>query len=322
MRRSIHGILLLDKPIGMTSNGVLQRVKRLFNAKKAGHTGSLDPIATGMLPICMGEATKFSQFLLDSDKAYSVVAKLGERTNTGDTEGEVVETLPVIDLTSERVQEAIAQFVGEIDQIPPMFSAIKIQGKALYKLARQGIEIERQSRRIKIFSLSLDHLDVENNLLHFHVHCSKGTYVRTLVEDIGKALNCGAHVQELRRTMVTPYGNTKMHTLTQLEAIAEQAGMTGLDACLLPVETTVRQFPALELSTSAAFYLRQGQAVRATLPSTLVFNSDNSGSANPASSGNFDSSLIRLMTEGGRFIGVGQAMPSGIVKPHRLLNLN
>lgn len=298
MRRPIHGILLLDKPPGLTSNGALQRVKRLFNAKKAGHTGSLDPIATGMLPICFGEATKFSQFLLDSDKSYYVVAKLGERTNTGDTEGEVVEKLPVVNVTTTRVEEVMTKFLGEIDQIPPMFSAIKVQGQALYELARRGIEIERKSRRIKIFSLAMDKLTEDT--LSFRVHCSKGTYVRTLVEDIGRELGCGAHVIELRREMVAPYGNTKMYTMAALEAIIASAGMAGLYECLLPIETSVQGFPAVKLSTSAAFYMRTGQPVRAPFE--------------------VGCSLVRLMSEDEKFLGMGEAMPDGRIKPHRLIS--
>lgn len=298
MRRTVNGILLLDKPPGLTSNGALQRVKRLFNAKKAGHTGSLDPIATGMLPLCFGEATKFSQFLLDSDKSYEVVATLGVRTTTGDIEGEVVETLPIVDVSSERIAQVMTTFLGEIDQIPPMFSAIKVNGQALYELARRGIEIERKSRKVKIFSLVLK--EFNETSFSFTVHCSKGTYVRTLVEDIGRELGCGAHVKELRRDKVMPYDGARMLTLTALEAIAANAGMSGLDACLLPVETAVNTFPAVQLSTSAAFYLRMGQAVRSSLP--------------------LDSTFVRLMSEDAKFLGIGEVTEDGRVKPSRLVS--
>lgn len=299
MRRTVNGILLLDKPAGITSNGALQQVKRLFSAKKAGHTGSLDPIATGMLPICFGEATKFSQFLLDSDKTYYVVGTLGIRTNTGDTEGEVVETLPLINITAERIQEVMSTFLGESDQIPPMFSAIKVQGQPLYELARRGIEIERKSRRITIFSLDFEYF--ENDTFSFRVHCSKGTYVRTLVEDIGKKLGCGAHVKELRREKVTPYVHQPMISFSSLQAIAEASGFSGLDACLLPVETAVDQFPAVQLSTSTAFYLRMGQAVRSNLPP--------------------DSTFVRLTSEQGEFLGMGEVLPDGRVQPNRLVSV-
>jgi tRNA pseudouridine55 synthase len=297
MRRQIHGILLLDKPINITSNGALQRVKRLFNAKKAGHTGSLDPIATGMLPICFGEATKFSQFLLESNKSYHVTAKLGIQTNTGDSEGNVIATKPVVDVTAERITQVMEKFLGEIDQVPPMFSAIKVQGRPLYELARQGIEIERKSRRITIFSLTLD--QVEENEFSIYVHCSKGTYVRTLIEDIGSELGCGAHVIALRRDTVTPYNSARMYTLTELEAIAEESGTEQLDACLLPIETAVEIFPAVKISTSASFYIRMGQPVRSPFP--------------------INSSLVRLMSEDARFLGIGEVMTDGRVKPYRLL---
>jgi tRNA pseudouridine55 synthase len=197
----INGIFLLDKPLHLSSNGALQRVKRLFGAKKAGHTGSLDPLATGMLPICFGEATKFSQFLLDSDKYYSVVAKFGEKTSTGDSEGEVIETSSFDHVTVELFQQTLTKFLGVTQQIPPMFSALKHKGKPLYELARQGIEIDRPAREIEIFSMT-----GSVNVTHFSlaVHCSKGTYIRTLVEDIAAAMNSCAHVVELRRTKVTP----------------------------------------------------------------------------------------------------------------------
>lgn len=205
----INGILLLDKPLHLTSNGALQRVKRLFGAKKAGHTGSLDPLATGMLPLCFGEATKLSQYLLESDKYYHVVAKFGEKTTTGDAEGEVIETRPTDHLTAEAIQQAVAKFVGVIEQIPPMFSALKFQGRPLYELARQGIEVERKPRQVTIHKLELA-LPFEKggqggiSSCTISVHCTKGTYIRTLIEDIGEVLGCGAHVIGLRRTAVSP----------------------------------------------------------------------------------------------------------------------
>lgn len=298
MRKQVHGILLLDKPPHITSNGALQRIKRLFQAKKAGHTGSLDPIATGMLPICFGEATKFSQFLLESDKVYHVVAKLGVQTTTGDCEGEVIATHTVDHINAEELARVMATLTGIIQQIPPMYSAIKYQGKPLYELARRGIEIDRKPRTVSIFSLSLDKVDSDH--FTFQVHCSKGTYVRTLVEDIGRALGYGAHVVELRRLMVSPYVDATMYTLAELEAMAASAGERGLTACLLPVETAVHVFPAVQLATSTAFYLRMGQSVRVnTLP---------------------DSPLVRLVLDDGRFIGMGQVMTDGRIKPHRLLS--
>lgn len=297
MKRRVNGILLLDKSKGVTSNRALQQVKHLFQAKKAGHTGSLDPVATGMLPLCFGEATKFSQYLLDSDKTYQVTAKLGEQTTTGDTEGDVIISNPVPELTPEALAAVLESFLGDIDQVPPMFSAIKYEGKPLYEYARKGIEIERKSRRIHIFSIQFN--GYHNHELEFTVHCSKGTYVRTLVEDIGKQLGCGAHVVELRRTSVTPYQNTKMFTFDELATIFDDGGLSALDELLLPVETSVNVFPMVTLSTSAAFYLKQGQPVRATFP--------------------LDSSLVRLHSDDARFLGMGMVTEDGRVKPHRLV---
>jgi tRNA pseudouridine55 synthase len=294
----INGILLLDKPLEMTSNGALQRVKRLFGAKKAGHTGSLDPLATGMLPICFGEATKLSQYLLDSDKCYSVTGTLGIRTATGDAEGEVIATRDIVDVTRERLEQVFQQFIGQIDQIPPMFSAIKFQGQPLYKLARRGIEIERQPRPVTIHSLKL--IDCTENTFKIDVHCTKGTYIRTLVEDIGEVLGCGAHVSELRRPAVSPYQDSKMYTLEELEAICNQDGQRALLSCLLPLESSVQSFPAIQLSTSAAFYLRMGQPVMAT---SVLSNG-----------------LIRLFSQDGQFMGIGEMMDDGRVTPRRLFD--
>ena len=297
MKRQIHGILLLDKPSGMTSNGALQKVKHLFNAKKAGHTGSLDPIATGMLPICFGEATKFSQFLLESNKSYHVTGKLGECTTTGDCEGEVISQKPIIDVTAERIKKLLTQFEGQIEQVPPMYSAIKWQGKPLYELARRGITIERKPRTITIYSLQLDQF--MGDQFSLIVHCSKGTYVRTLVEDIGQALQCGAHVVGLRRLTVTPYADATMHSLSELEKLKAE-GDTSLLSALLPLETSLQVFPAVQLSAAAAFYFRMGQPVRVTFPT--------------------NSSMVRLLSEDGKFLGVGMIMTDGRVKPHRLVS--
>lgn len=297
MRSHITGILLLDKPAQFTSNGALQRVKRLFNAKKAGHTGSLDPIATGMLPLCFGEATKFSQFLLESDKSYYVVARLGEQTTTGDSEGEIIRTASAAHITEESLKNVMRQFLGDIEQVPPMFSAIKHEGKPLYELARRGIEVERQSRTVHIYSLSLESFTPDS--FSFEVRCSKGTYVRTLVEDICNALQTCGHVIELRRTSVSAYGGAVMYTLGALESLAERSGPEGLRSCLLPIETAVQSYPAVILSTSAAFYLKMGQSVRATFP--------------------INSARVRLHAEDATFLGIGEVMPDGRVKPQRLV---
>jgi tRNA pseudouridine55 synthase len=296
-QRAVNGILLLDKPAGLTSNAALQRVKRLFRARKAGHTGSLDPLASGMLPICLGEATKVSAFLLDADKHYWVSCRLGVRTATGDAEGEVLETHPVEGVTAERLRAALEGFVGEIEQVPPMYSAVKHRGQRLYKLARDGVEVERKARRITIHELTL--LGLAPPLAEFEVRCSKGTYVRTLVEDIGEELDCGAHVADLRRLGVGPYEAGGMVTLETLEAVREQGGEAALDALLLPMESGLAQWPGVRLSADAAFYLRQGQPV-------LVPHAPTSG-------------WVRLYEGETRFLGVGEVLDDGRVAPRRLL---
>ena len=294
--RPVNGILLLDKPSGMTSNEALQKVKWLYFARKAGHTGSLDPLASGMLPICLGEATKVSGFLLDADKRYWVRCKLGERTATGDAEGEVLETRPVGEPDAAQVEAVLARFRGTIEQVPPMYSALKHEGQRLYKLARQGVEVERQPRQVEIHELQL--LALEGDSMDILVHCSKGTYVRTLVEDIGEALGCGAHVAGLRRTAVGPYQEDQMVTMERLEQLREQ-DKAALDDLLLPVESALVQWPDVELTPDAAFYLQQGQPV-------LVPHAPTRG-------------WVRLYERGHRFIGMGQILDDGRVAPKRLM---
>ncbi len=257
--RAVNGILLLDKPEGMSSNAALQIVKRLYQARKAGHTGSLDPLASGMLPLCFGEATKFSQYLLEADKHYVVTLKLGVTTTTGDREGKVLAQHPVPALSIRALEDVFQAFIGAIEQIPSMFSAIKYHGQPLYKLARQGIEIEREPRQITIHSLTLlQHWEDE---CRFSVHCSKGTYVRTLVEDIGKALGCGAHVIALRRLRAGPYFAEQMHTLSHLETLHQAQAREQLDNYLLPIDTSISTWPELELSEAAIYYLKRGQRI-------------------------------------------------------------
>jgi tRNA pseudouridine55 synthase len=293
----VDGILLLDKPFAMTSNGALQKIKQLFAAKKAGHTGSLDPLATGMLPICFGEATKICQFLLESDKHYLVTAQLGVRTATGDAEGDVLATLSVNGVTRDVIEQCLEQFKGAILQVPPMYSAVKFQGKPLYKLARRGIEIERKARQVQIHALQLDALD--GDVFVIRVHCSKGTYIRTLVEDIGNALGCGAHVSRLRRLAVAPYQQSVMYTLAELEEIREKQSLEALRRCMLPLETSVQNYPAIKLTTAATFYLRMGQPVMAT---------------HIRSQG-----LIRLFSDENEFMGIGEMLDDGRVTPRRLV---
>ena len=296
--KKIDGSLLLDKPLHMTSNRALQRIKRLFEAKKAGHTGSLDPLATGMLPICFGEATKVSQFLLDSDKYYHVSAKLGIKTSTGDAEGEVIETRPVVDMDIKKLQSAIDRFLGCITQIPPMFSAIKHQGKPLYELARKGIEVERKSREVMIHSSKL--ISFENDTFVFDVHCSKGTYIRTLVEDIGEMLGCGAYVTGLQRVAVSPYEQDKMYTLAELEEVCSQHGPDSLTQFLLPIDSSVQHLPRIRLSSSGSFYLRTGQPVRVQqVP---------------------ERGWVRVFSHDDAFMGIGEVLEDGRLAPRRLVS--
>lgn len=296
-RRNVNGVLLLDKPLGLTSNKALQIVKRLYRARKAGHTGSLDPLATGMLPICFGEATKMSGFLLDADKSYWVRVRLGVVTDTGDADGEVIESQPVPDLDRGTVESALQAFRGEISQIPPMYSALRHQGKRLYELARRGEEVERQPRQVTIYEIELERLAVPE--LELVLRCSKGTYVRTLVEDLGKMLGCGAHVAALRRTQVGPFGtDSEQVTLDTVRELADE-DQPALDALLLPIESTLRHWPEVRLSTDAAYYLKMGQAV-------VVPRAPTAG-------------WVRLYAGDGRFLGAGEILDDGRVAPRRLL---
>ena len=262
--RDIDGVFLLDKPQGMSSNDIMQKVKRVFQANKAGHTGALDPLATGMLPICLGEATKFSQFLLDADKRYVVTAKLGERTDTSDAEGQVVETRPV-NVETSQILTALEQFRGDILQVPTMFSALKHNGKPLYEYARAGITVEREARPITIFELNF--IEYQAPFLTLEVHCSKGTYIRTLVDDLGEYLGCGAHVTVLRRSAVADYPSAAMVSLAQLQQLAEQQDLTLLDQHLLAADTAVSNLSKLELSTEQSQAVGFGQRV---LPQQLL----------------------------------------------------
>lgn len=297
-QRRVNGILLLDKATGLTSNAALQQVKKLFRARKAGHTGSLDPLASGLLPICLGEATKVSAFLLDADKQYQVTCKLGERTTTADAEGDVVETRPVDGVSEKQLRKVMAHYLGDIEQIPPMYSAVKHQGQRLYKLARQGIEVEREPRPITVHEMNL--LDFQLPMAEISLRCSKGTYVRTLVEDIGEELGCGAHVTGLRRLGVGPYNETGLVTLSTLEQLRAKDGEAALDKLLLPMESGLAQWPGVRLSRDAAFYLRQGQPV-------LVPHAPTTG-------------WVRLYVGEKQFLGVGEILDDGRVAPRRLLN--
>ena len=253
-RRDVHGVLLLDKPQGMTSNDVLQKVKRIFNAKKAGHTGALDPLATGMLPVCFGEATKFSQYLLDSDKRYRVIAKLGERTDTSDADGQVICTKPV-NVTQTQIDEALSHFRGDILQVPTMFSALKYQGKPLYEYARQGIVIEREARPISVYENQFIQYDFAKQELTLEIHCSKGTYIRTIIDDLGELLGCGAHVIYLRRLQVSNYPVDKMISLDELQNISEK------EPLLMPVDSPLQASRKVVLSESQGKDILLGRTV-------------------------------------------------------------
>ena len=295
--RDIHGVFLLDKPQGMSSNDIMQKVKRIFQANKAGHTGALDPLATGMLPICLGEATKFSQFLLDADKRYLVTAKLGERTDTSDAEGQIVETRDVKVKTPE-ILTALKQFRGDILQVPTMFSALKHNGKPLYEYARQGITVEREARPITIFELNF--IEYNAPYLTLEVHCSKGTYIRTLVDDLGEALGCGAHVTMLRRTAVADYPTEKMLDWHALQSLAEQQDLALLDALLLPMDTAVAKLPALTLNESQTQGIGFGQRIKF----------DNS---------NRLQGQVRLFSHENRFLGVAMIDENNVIRPQRLV---
>ena len=295
--RDIHGVFLLDKPQGMSSNDIMQKVKRIFQANKAGHTGALDPLATGMLPICLGEATKFSQFLLDADKRYLVTAKLGERTDTSDAEGQIVETREVKVKTPE-ILTALEQFCGDILQVPTMFSALKHNGKPLYEYARQGITVEREARSITIFELKF--IEYNAPYLTLEVHCSKGTYIRTLVDDLGEALGCGAHVTMLRRTAVADYPTEKMLDWHALQSLAEPQDLSLLDALLLPMDTAVAKLPALTLNESQTQGIGFGQRIKFDNPNRLQ-------------------GQVRLFSHENRFLGVAVIDENNVIRPQRLV---
>src|SRR5512135_2156722 len=253
--RDISGILLLDKPQGLSSNQALQKVRRLFNARKAGHTGSLDPMATGLLPICFGEATKIAGYLLGSRKAYEAEVRLGATTTTDDAEGEVVSARPVPPLTEASIEAALCTLRGRITQTPPAYSAIKQGGVALYKRARRGEDVQVPEREVEVYRLDL--LGHEHDRVRLHVECGSGTYVRSLARDLGERLGCGAHLVALRRTWVDPFVRPSMHRLEELEQTLNEGGQAGLDALLLPLEDALEPLPALHLTPAQALQLRQ-----------------------------------------------------------------
>ena len=293
----VNGVLLLDKPKGLSSNHALQRARRLFQAQKAGHTGTLDPMATGLLPVCFGEATKFSAHLLTADKVYRTRVELGAVTETGDAEGEVVERLAVPVLAAADVEAVLESFRGEIEQVPPMYSALKHQGRRLYEIAREGGQVERPARSINIFELQLQAQTPTS--LSLYVHCSKGTYIRSLVSDIGERLGCGAHVDTLRRVSLGPFQDAPMHSLHSLEALAQREGVAAVEALLLPTDRGLSGWPVVTVAQEVVARFCQGQAV--------ATDSCEVGA------------LVRVHDSAGELLGMGEVQQNLCVAPRRLL---
>ncbi|MDD5319601.1 MAG: tRNA pseudouridine(55) synthase TruB [Methylococcales bacterium] len=299
--RDVHGIVLLDKRPGVSSNRALQEVRRLFNANKAGHTGSLDPLATGLLPLCFGEATKVSALMLDDNKRYQVVIQLGVMTDTGDAEGIVIETKQVPDLSVDQIQACLNTFTGEIEQIPPMYSALKYNGKKLYELAREGKTVERKARRICIFDLKLR--DFFKDRLTLEVFCSKGTYIRSLAEDIGHTLGCGGTVTALRRLEAGQFSIEDAKTIEQLTAMNEQ----DLFQCLVNVDKPMEALPAVQLSAEQAVLIKYGQSINFT-----AFQNSGPGTMQGTA----------RMYQASVFLGLGEMLMDGKLAPKRLFNMN
>lgn len=295
--RNISGIVVLDKANGLSSNAALQEVKRLYEANKAGHAGSLDPLATGVLPVCLGEATKVSQFLLDSDKCYRARIKLGIRTDTGDSEGSIIERNAGISVSRKAIERALTKFKGEIEQVPPMHSAIKMNGVPLYKLARKGIVVEREPRLVTLYQVCL--LEFVNSELELEISCSKGTYIRTIADDLGQELGCGAHVIELRRTQAGVF--TEKDSISAEELALEKEknrGLDKIDQFLIPMDRAIQDLPEVNLPSITASHVKNGQAV-------LVRHLPKNG-------------LVR-MYEDEQFIGIGSIDDDGKVAPRRLI---
>jgi len=292
MKRKVDGVLLLDKPVGLSSNIALQKAKRLYRAEKAGHTGTLDPFATGLLPLCLGEATKFSQFLLDADKEYLAVVKLGVRTSSGDPEGDVIAQRPV-NVSKADLLAALPRFIGEIEQIPPMHSALKHAGRPLYEYARKGIEIERKARRVKVHELVVE--SFSGDVCTLRVHCGKGFYVRALADELGEVLGCGAHLDGLRRTGAGPFRIEQAQSLEGLSELDE----VQRDARLLPADILAQTLEQLQLDIEAAWQICHGQAI--WLPRLSV------------------GQQFRLYAPDSGFLGVGEVNQEGKVAPKRLV---
>ena len=293
--RDISGVVLLDKASGGSSNHALQKVKRLFGANKAGHTGSLDPLASGLLPICLGQATKVAQFLLDDDKRYFVRAKLGQLSSTGDSEGKIVNFGSTKGIDESSIKTILWQFIGDINQVPPMYSALKRNGTPLYKLARQGIEIERSPRPVTVHEINF--LDLENAVVSLEVFCSKGTYIRTLVEDIGKSLGCGGHVVELRRTGFAHFDLSESKTYEQLSKLKEQ-NLDSLDSVILGADEMIPNLESVYLDSEQTSDIRLGKKIE-----YLGFSS---------------SQKLKLYDHNEQFIGIGESNLMFEILPKRL----
>ena len=298
IKNNVNGILILDKPIGLSSNGTLQNVKRIYNAKKAGHTGSLDVPASGLLPICFGEATKVSRYLLNSNKKYYAQCKLGQTTTTGDATGEMLLARSVPQISETILKKTFKGFVGNVRQIPPMFSSLKYNGKRLYELAYNGIEVERKAREISVYSIEL--IKIYNDYFEIKVSCSKGTYIRTLVEDIGERIGCGAHVLSLRRLETGPFKQSQSITLEEIEFIAKK-GQQALFNLLFPMDTVLQDFPKIQLTKDDAYRLRQGQVV-------AILGLPKSGQ-------------LRIYNNSNEFIGLGEVTKDRQLKAKRLINI-
>lgn len=294
--RNISGIVVLDKANGLSSNAALQEVKRLYEANKAGHAGSLDPLATGVLPVCLGEATKVSQFLLDSDKRYRTRIKLGIRTDTGDSEGSIIERNEGISISRKAIERALTKFKGEVEQVPPMHSAIKMNGVPLYKLARKGITVEREPRLVTLYQICL--VEFVNSELELEISCSKGTYIRTIADDLGQELGCGAHVIELRRTQAGVFTEKDSISAEELVLEKENRGLDKIDQFLIPMDRAIQDLPEVNLPSITASHVKNGQAV-------LVRHLPKNG-------------LVR-MYEDEQFIGIGSIDDDGKVAPRRLI---
>ncbi|MDH2298857.1 tRNA pseudouridine(55) synthase TruB [Cobetia sp. 29-18-1] len=292
----IDGVLLLDKPKGMSSNYALQKARRLYQAQKAGHTGTLDPMATGLLPVCFGEATKFSSHLLEADKVYRARIKFGQVTDTGDAEGTVIREREVPEIAQAELDAVLDRFRGEIDQVPPMYSALKHQGRPLYELARQGIEIERAVRRVTIYNMAL--LARHSDGIEIEVAVSKGTYIRSLAEDIGEALGCGAHLTALRRLKTGPFTGDAMLDFERLEALADQQAREGV---LLPVDILLDHLPRLDITAEMARMILRGQQAETTTGSLEV------------------DSLARVYQDQ-QLLGLVRIAAEGVIAPRRLLS--